>query len=204
MRGVRRPTERHITPEPNPRTSALGRRPGRGDTGRARQRGHDAAVGRLVEVHGDAVYRLARSIVRDSSLADDVLQETMVKAWRALPDFEGGEIPRAWLLKVARNTAISLLRTRRDDPTEPEDLTGVAANVAGTGQAATDKVAVEALWQALGQLDETSRSVVVMRELSGMSYEDIADVLEIPLPTVKTRLFRARRALQDVMEEWRR
>lgn len=163
----------------------------------------DEALARLVAAHGDAVYRLARSVVRDSSLADDVVQETMVKAWRALPDWDGDEIPRAWLMKVARNTAISLLRTRRDDPTGPDDIAGMAPGVGGTGDAATDKVAMDHLWTALADLDETSRSVVVMRELSGMTYEEIAEVLEIPLPTVKTRLFRARRQLQGAMEGWR-
>jgi RNA polymerase sigma-70 factor (ECF subfamily) len=79
----------------------------------------------------------------------------------------------------------------------------VAAGGSGTGVAATDRVAMEHMWEALAELDETSRSVVVMRELSGMSYEEIADVLEIPLPTVKTRLFRARRLLQVSMKEWR-
>ena len=119
------------------------------------------------------------------------------------PQFEGGTVPRAWLMKVARNTAISLLRTRRDDPTEPEDLVGVAASGSGTSVAATDRIAMEHMWTAMAELDETSRSVVVMRELSGMSYEEIAEVLDVPLPTVKTRLFRARRLLQVSMKEWR-
>lgn len=162
----------------------------------------------LIADHGDAVWRLAQSVVRDSSLADDVLQETMVKAWRAMtdpdgPDFGGGPVPRAWLMTVARNTAISLLRTRRDDPTEPDDLVSVASTDSGTGVAATDRVAMEHLWEAMADLDEVSRSVVVMRELSGMTYEEIAEVLDIPLPTVKTRLFRARRSLQVSMEGWR-
>lgn len=193
--------EQRITSErPNPSRGAARRDPGRPPS-RAAQ---EAALADLVAAHGDAVYRLARSVVRDSALADDVVQETMVKAWRALPDWDGDEIPRAWLMKVARNTAISMLRTRRDDPTEPDDLSGVVSGASGTGDAATDKVAMDALWSALSELDETSRSVVVMRELSGMSYEEIAEVLEIPLPTVKTRLFRSRRVLQEAMKEWRR
>jgi RNA polymerase sigma-70 factor (ECF subfamily) len=193
--------EREITPEP-PRDPPARARRQRG------RRAEDEALARLVAEHGDAVWRLARSVVRDSSLADDVVQETMVKAWRAMsdpegPQFDGGTVPRPWLMKVARNTAISLLRTRRDDPVEPDDLVEVAAPGSGTGVVATDRVAMEHMWDALAGLDETSRSVVVMRELSGMSYEEIADVLDIPLPTVKTRLFRARRVLQTSMKEWR-
>lgn len=127
-----------------------------------------------------------------------------MKAWRALPDWEGDEIPRAWLMKVARNTAISMLRTRRDAVTEPDDLMGVASTASETGVSATDRVVMDELWAALARLDETTRSIVVMRELSGMSYEEIAEVLDVPLPTVKTRLFRARRILQAEMREWRR
>ncbi|MBK5224161.1 MAG: sigma-70 family RNA polymerase sigma factor [Acidimicrobiia bacterium] len=170
---------------------------------RSSRAANDAALARLVAAHGDAVYRLARSVVHDSALADDVVQETMVKAWRALPDWGDGEIPRAWLMKVARNTAISLLRTRRDDVTRPDDLVDVVSSASGTGSSATDKVAMDHLWSAMADLDETSRSLVVMRELAGLSYEEIADVLDLPLPTVKTRLFRARRALQVTMKEWR-
>jgi RNA polymerase sigma-70 factor (ECF subfamily) len=193
--------EREITPEPPADPGVPRRRP-------RPARARDDALAQLMADHGDAVWRLARSVVRDSSLADDVVQETMVKAWRAMSDpdgspFDGGTVPRAWLMTVARNTAISLLRTRRDDPTEPDDLVAVASTGSGTGVAATDRVAMEHLWEAMAELDEVSRSVVVMRELSGMSYEEIAEVLDIPLPTVKTRLFRARRSLQVSMEGWR-
>ncbi|MDZ7679972.1 MAG: RNA polymerase sigma factor [Acidimicrobiales bacterium] len=162
----------------------------------------DRALADLVAAHGDAVYRLARSIVHDPSLADDVVQETMVKAWRALPDFDG-EVPRPWLLKVARNTAISLLRTRREQVREAGEFGDMAATGGGPDTTAVDRAAVDQMWVALAQLDETSRSMVVMRELSGLSYEEIAEVLDLPLATVKTRLFRARRALQHAMKEWR-
>jgi RNA polymerase sigma-70 factor, ECF subfamily len=155
-----------------------------------------------VATHSDAVYRLARSIVRDSALADDVVQETLVKAWRALPDFEG-DIPRAWLMKVAHNTAISLLRARRDQVRDASDFGDVAERGGGPAATTLDRAALDQLWGVLAGLDETSRSLVVMRELSGMSYEEIADALDLPLATVKTRLFRARRALQASMEEWR-
>ena len=155
-----------------------------------------------MSAHSDAVYRVARSIVRDASLADDVVQETMVKAWRALPDFEG-DIPRAWLMRVAHNTAISLLRTRREQVRETSALEDVASRVGGPATTAVDRAALDQLWEVLAELDETSRSLVVMREISGMSYEEIAEALDLPLATVKTRLFRARRAMQAAMEEWR-
>jgi RNA polymerase sigma-70 factor, ECF subfamily len=148
------------------------------------------------------VYRVARSIVRDASLADDVVQETMVKAWRALPEFDG-DIPRAWLMKVAHNTAISLLRTRRDQVSDASLFAEVAERSGGPATTTVDRAALDHLWEVLVDLDETSRSLIVMRELSGMTYDEIAEALDLPLATVKTRLFRARRALQASMEEWR-
>ncbi len=173
------------------------------DTARSEPGSADRVLAELLAAHGDAVYRLARSIVHDTALADDVVQETMVKAWRNLDEFDG-EIPRAWLLKVARNTAISLLRTRRDQPRDADMLGDLPDEKSGPATTTVDRAALDQLWVALASLDEVSRSMVVMRELSGSTYEEIADVLDLPLATVKTRLFRARRALQVAMEEWRR
>jgi RNA polymerase sigma-70 factor, ECF subfamily len=155
----------------------------------------------VVDRHAAAVYRVARSIVHDASLADDVVQETMLKAWRNSPVGPGEEIPRNWLLKVARNTAISLLRTRREDlhgpDTLPEGPGGVSTTRTVEGRAQFDD-----LLQALQHLDEDARSLIVLKEVDDLSYEEIAATLDLPLPTVKTRLFRARKALKDAMKEW--
>ena len=92
-----------------------------------------------IEQHAAAVYRLAISIVRDPALADDVVQETMIKAWRHAPQQSDGTVPRAWMLRVARNAAISLLRTRRDDlygDDAPEQISGVTVARAVEGRVA--------------------------------------------------------------------
>ena len=156
----------------------------------------------VVDSHAAAVYRLAVSIVHDSALAEDVVQETMIKAWRHAPVGEDGAIPRQWLMKVARNTAISLLRARREDLHGPDTLPETGGGVE-TPRAVESRVALDDLWAALVQLDEDARALIVMREVDGFSYEEIAEALGLPLPTVKTRLFRARRALKDAMKEWR-
>jgi RNA polymerase sigma-70 factor (ECF subfamily) len=156
----------------------------------------------VVDRHAAAVYRVARSIVHDPALADDVVQETMLKAWRNSPVEPGEEIPRNWLLKVARNTAISLLRTWREDlhgpDTMPESSGGASTTRQVEGRAQLDE-----LWKALETLDEDARALIALKEIDGLSYEEIAQALELPLPTVKTRLFRARKALKDAMKEWR-
>ena len=82
----------------------------------------EAQLRHVVDRHAAAVYRVALTVVHDPALADDVVQETMLKAWRRGPVGPNQEIPKAWLVKVARNTAISLLRTRREDLHGPDTL----------------------------------------------------------------------------------
>jgi RNA polymerase sigma-70 factor (ECF subfamily) len=153
-----------------------------------------------IEQHAAAVYRLAVSIVRDPALADDVVQETMIKAWRHAPHQADGTVPRAWMLRVARNTAISVLRTRRENlygDDAPEQISGITVARAVEGRAALGELS-----RALDRLDPEARALVVLREIDGLSYDDIATTMELPLPTVKTRLFRARQQLKRALEDW--
>jgi RNA polymerase sigma-70 factor (ECF subfamily) len=180
---------------------------GPGDAGETRkvttEGGDPDDLHQLVAEHGDAIFRLALSVVRDRALAEDVAQETLVKAWLALPSFRGDSSLRGWVLRIAHNTAVSTLRQRRavvidphDFPEEPVRIERSVENRVLSGAAMDDFV------EALDTLDELSRSIVVLRELDGMSYEEIAAVLEIPMPTVKTRLLRARRRLGNALREW--
>lgn len=156
----------------------------------------------VVDRHAAAVYRVALSVVRDPALADDVVQETMMKAWRQSPVEPGEEIPRAWLLKVARNTAISLLRTRREDLHGPDTIPE-APGGPSTVRTVEGRAQLDELWEAMTHLDEDARALIVLKEVHDLSYEEIAATLDVPLSTVKTRLFRARKALKDAMKEWR-
>ncbi len=159
----------------------------------------DRQLRQLIDEHAAAVYQLAYGILHDPGLAEDVVQETMIKAWRGLGDFRGDASTRTWVLRIAHNTAIDALRRRRDRSVAPEDLPedidprgdalDPAARAAGRSDLAT-------LRDALAQLDQLSRSIVVLREIEGLSYTDIADTLGISTALVKTRLLRARRALQ--------
>lgn len=156
----------------------------------------------LMREHAAAAYRVALSIVRDRDLAEDVTQEAMVKAWLALPGFRGDAPLRNWVLRITHNTAISALRSRRAIPVDPFELPEMP-NPISTERDAHGQLMVEAFRDALDELDELSRSIVVLREVEQFSYEEIAELLEVPLPTVKTRLLRARRHLARVLEGWR-
>ena len=156
----------------------------------------DRQLGDLIDEHADAVFRLAFGILHDRQLTEDVVQETMMRAWTSLGRFRGDASERTWVLRIAHNTAIDALRRRRDLATDPLDMPEIADRADPADRAAgMDSLA--AVGRALAGLDETSRSIVVLREVEGMSYQEIAEALDIPVPTVKTRLLRARRALQE-------
>lgn len=153
----------------------------------------------LVDDHADVIYRVAISIVRDEHLAEDVVQETIIKAWQHLPEWRGDGSIRGWILSIAHNTAVSYLRRMRDTSTAPASMPETAgpSDVERETDARAD---VERLRAALAELDTLSRSIVVMRDLEGLAYQDIADALGLPLTTVKTRLLRARRELHRVVQ----
>ena len=181
-------------------------RPGAGESvtpGRTKADVDPEELHNLVVEHGEAVYRLALSIVRDSALAEDVAQDTMMKAWLALPTFRGDSSPRSWVLRIAHNTAVATLRTRRAVVIDPHDLPERETRPDRSVEAHVQSDAVmDEFVAALETLDELSRSIVVLRELEGLSYEEIAEVLNVPMPTVKTRLLRARRRLGSALREW--
>lgn len=156
----------------------------------------------LVRDHLDSVYRVAFSVVRDSALAEDVAQDAILKAWNALPTFRGDSSLRSWLLRITHNTAISTLRKRREEVRDPDLLPESPSNSSTEGQV-LDRISMAEFEEALNKLDELSRSIVVLREVEGLSYDEIAELLEVPLPTVKTRLLRARRVLAAALSDWR-
>lgn len=151
----------------------------------------DAALRRLFEEHGSAVYRMARSVVRDPGLAEDVTQETFIRAWQHHDSYRGDAPIRHWLLRIAHNLSVSTLRTIREESTDPGRLPGqdpVRPDRVVEGRLLID--------EALDELDPLSRAVLVLREVEQLTYAEISDVLDVPLPTVKTRLFRARGRLR--------
>jgi RNA polymerase sigma-70 factor, ECF subfamily len=164
----------------------------------------DALLREILDVHSPSMFRVARSIVHDSALAEDVVQESIVKAWRGLAGYRGESSLRSWLLRITHNTAISMLRKRREDVRDPSILPEGSNGIdyASPERTVDGRMMVDQLWVALDQLDPVSRTIVVLREIEAMSYEDIVETMQLPLPTIKTRLFRARRQLASALTEW--
>jgi len=158
----------------------------------------DRDLAALIDEHAEAVFRVANGILRNPSLAEDAVQETMIKAWQSLPRFRGDSSVRSWILRIAHNTSISMLRRRRERVMDPDTLPDTIGGI-DPARSSTALADLGVVRRALEGLDELSRSVVVLREVEGLSYQDIADTLGVPVPTVKTRLLRARRTLAEAL-----
>lgn len=141
------------------------------------------------------------SIVKDPGTSDDVTQETFIKVWKHLDDFRGDGSMRGWVLRIAHRESIAALRRRKDSATDP-DLLGGSVDPISISRVVEGRIAYEGFQDALDKLDDLSRAILVLRELEGLAYEEIADVLDVPVPTVKTRLLRSRRIISAELGEW--
>jgi RNA polymerase sigma-70 factor, ECF subfamily len=144
--------------------------------------------------HLDAAFNLARWIVRNDHDAQDIVQEAYLRALRFARGYRGGDA-RAWILAIVRNTAFTWLKRNRgaDSPAEfDENLHATDAEDAGLEADAVRKADGEAIRAALEELSDEFREVVVMRDIEGLSYKEIADAAGVPIGTVMSRLARAR------------
>ena len=168
--------------------------------------GDEEAFAQLVGLHENKVYSLALRMCGNPEDAADAAQEAFLSAWRALPSFRGEAGFSTWLYRLTANASIDLLRRvrrqRLDLRLDDEDL-GLTALEAGPGpqEAAEQGELRQAVDQALGQLGDSHRQVLVLRELSGLSYQEIAQALDIDLGTVKSRIARARLNLRKILLE---
>ena len=157
---------------------------------------------KLVLPHMDAAYRLARWLLRDRDAAQDVVQDALVRAMTYFASFRGDN-PRAWLLRIVRNTAWSRGGPKLDQL--DADDGGAHQHLAAPGPdpeaALAQSEAYGQLASAISRLPPDLRECLVLRELEEMSYRDIADIAGVPVGTVMSRLFRARKLLFAVAQE---
>lgn len=157
--------------------------------------------------HLDSLYRMALRLTAEPARAEDLVQETMLKAFRAWHQYRPGTNARAWLLTILRNTFINEYRRQRREPV-PVDLEAVEpyaierppedADPEGTF---FNQIVDERVLEAIDHLPHDFREVLALSDMEGLSYAEIAATLEIPVGTVKSRLFRARRLLQRELYE---
>ena len=151
------------------------------------------------------VTRVARALTRDESDAEDLVQETFLRAYRYWDTFQQGTDCRRWLAQICRNVMVDSQRRQRfEDAVEDEQLESLAAVqmheaalAAGLGDMYTRLDLGPAILEAIGRLEQIFRDVVVLSDIQELSYEEIAMQLEIPIGTVRSRLYRGRRHLQQ-------
>lgn len=168
---------------------------------------------RLLLPHRLAAFNLAMWLTSSRADADDIVQDAYVRAWRAFDQIRGGS-PRAWLLTIVRNTAYRHLQTRNrmfnvisiDDGMNPQSREGVRPLDIADETPDAEALAIRdsdkaALLAALAKLPIVLREAIVLREMEGLSYREIAAVMETPIGTVMSRLSRARAELRKVLIE---
>ena len=170
--------------------------------------GDKRAFEMLVVKYQRRIERLIGRMVRDVDLVPDIAQETFIRAYRALPQFRGESAFYTWLYRIAVNTAKKALMELKRDPLvsesayasrDDDDETSRVENELSDGETpegllATKEIAA-AVNAAIEALSEDLRQAITLREIEGLSYEEIAEVINCPIGTVRSRIFRAREAI---------
>ena len=160
-------------------------------------------------VHLDALYRVALRLTGNPADADDLVQETMLKAYRAWHQYQPGTNAKGWLLTILRHAFINEYRRRSRHP-ETVDVDAIEPFAVldddrqdddPQGQF-FDQIVDDEVLRAIDALPEQFREAVVLSDVEGMSYEEVANILGVPIGTVKSRLFRGRRLLQAKLYEY--
>ena len=172
------------------------------------KQGDARAFEMLVVKYQRRIERLIGRMVRDADLVPDIAQETFIRAYRALPQFRGDSAFYTWLYRIAVNTAKKALMELKRDPLvtetalasrEQDDETSRVENELSDGETPESIMASRQIAAtvnaAIDALSEDLRQAITLREIEGLSYEEIAEVMNCPIGTVRSRIFRAREAI---------
>ena len=205
--------------EPAPEEPRLDGQPGDRELVERAQQGDGAAFAMLVERHQRQLYRLALRMTGSEADAQEVLQEAFLNAYQKLPLFRGEAQFSSWLYRIAANSALMRLRRKRRAPDtlaeQPLELAGPRFSAEGYlepasssdwSQRADEKMMSgelgEAINKAVADLPDDYRTVFLLKDVDGLSNEDIANSLDLTVPAVKSRLHRARLALREKLGEF--
>jgi RNA polymerase sigma-70 factor, ECF subfamily len=167
------------------------------DLVRSAQAGHRPAFGVLVDRYWDRLYRWLCRLTRDGIAAEDIAQETFLKAFAAVRSFQAGSNFRAWLFRIAHNNFVNYRRALRHNrqPLVPE----VAEDPRGPVGDLLSREAVQQVVEAVGKLPGEFRAALLLRVDEGLSFRDIAEVMGITEETARWRVFKARQKLMSIL-----
>jgi RNA polymerase sigma-70 factor, ECF subfamily len=166
---------------------------------RKAQRGDQDAFAVLMRQYERVVFTYVLRIVRDRQLAEDLTQEIFFRAYRSLRHFSSRSLFTTWLFQLAKNRVIDELRARERRPQRVELEDGPPLRTAEPP--AELRETVDAVWRAVGSLNADLKMALLLRDVVGLAYEEIADTLEITLSTVKWRIYVARDRVQRALAE---
>jgi len=174
------------------------------------QRGDKQAFGLLVAKYQRKLARLLSRLIRDPAEVEDIAQETFIKAYRALPSFRGDSAFYTWLYRIGINTAKNFLVSQGRRAPTSTDFDSEEAETFEDGDQLRDINTPERLMMtrqigdtvntAMGALPEELKTAIVLREIEGLSYEEIATIMDCPIGTVRSRIFRAREAISEKLK----
>ncbi|MFY9480040.1 MAG: RNA polymerase sigma factor RpoE [Aquabacterium sp.] len=178
------------------------------------QQGDQRAFEMLVVKYRRRIERLIARMVRDVDLVEDIAQETFIRAYRALPQFRGESAFYTWLYRIAVNTAKKALMQLKRDPLVSESALASSGDddddVSRVENELTDGETPESVLasrqiartvnEAIEALSDELRQAITLREIEGLSYEDIAELMNCPIGTVRSRIFRAREAISQKLK----
>lgn len=166
------------------------------------QQGDRNAFGELVCRHYEPVIRIVYRLCGNEQIAQDAVQEAFIRAWIKLPGFQPRAPFRGWLYRIAVNTALDILRQKpQESIDEREGMETMAEKSPGPEAAYIEKEQIAFLQALVKALPEAARAVLVLREYAGLSYAEIASILEIPVGTVMSRLNYARGRLREMLRD---
>lgn len=178
--------------------------------------GKESAYRELIRRYERPVFSLVLRMVRDRQLAEDLSQETFIKALNAIASYRPEYKFSSWIFKIANNAAIDHLRRRElntlsidgsPNATSAEDIEATALQVGDKSETPLAELEARelgtAIERAIGQLRPEYRSCIMLRHVEGLAYEEIAQLLDLPLGTVKTYIHRARHELRDMLTHLR-
>lgn len=171
------------------------------------QQGDKKAFELLVAKYHRKIIRLISRLIRDHAEVEDVAQDAFIKAYRALPQFRGESAFYTWLYRIAVNTAKNYLATQGRRPSSASDIDNEEAETFADADQLRDINTPESMLhtrqiadtvnRAMESLPEELRVAITLREIEGLSYEEIAEAMECPIGTVRSRIFRAREAIAE-------
>ena len=161
--------------------------------------GDERAFRKILESHYTLIYSVVRGVAGQQGETDDIVQEVFIKIFRALGDFRGDSRLSTWIYRIARNEALNAIDKRRPQVIPIEDCADLPAAGESPEASYRRRIGRERLERLMERLEEKQRVAIELRYIGDKSYEEIAEIMDIPLGTVKTYIYRAKLSLKRMM-----